>query len=524
MNAPAGKPAHIVVADDDDTIRAVLNRALTRQGHIVHQARNGDALQRLIDEGSGDILVTDVALPDADAFSLLPAIRRKRPDMPVIVISARNSFSTAMRAGELGAYDYLSKPFDLDELVRTVARALSRAKPAAQAGSGDASGEDVADMPLIGRSPAMQQIYRMLSRLTGSDLTAMIIGESGTGKELVARALHDFGKRRAGPFIAVNMAAIPRELIESELFGHEKGAFTGASAKSPGRFARAHHGTLFLDEIGDMPLEAQTRLLRVLQTGEFTPVGGQGPVTCDVRIVAATNKNPQKLVANGLFREDLFYRLNVVRIDLPPLRARTGDIALLAQHFLYTAPDAGPVPCALAPGALDLLQRHHWPGNVRELQNLMNRLAALYPGAILSPDLVATELDTGLDTGLDTLTDTGAGRPDGAQQADMKSAGPGRFAPPRSGHAARMAGAVQDSSLPGTDAALAGAVIHHLDALLGLPDDQVPGDLYHEIIHAVERPLIARILRHTAGNRIKAAETLGLNRNTLRKKIRELGL
>src|ERR1041384_5023697 len=287
---------------------------------------------------------------------------------------------TAIKASEKGAYDYLPKPFDLTELIAIIGRALSepKRKPAKL-------DDDIQDgMPLVGRSAAMQEIYRVLARLMQTDLTLMITGESGTGKELVARALHDYGKRRNGPFVAVNMAAIPRELIESELFGHEKGAFTGAQNRHVGRFEQAEGGTLFLDEIGDMPMEAQTRLLRVLQEGEYTTVGGRTPIRTNVRIIAATNRDLQQQIDQGLFREDLFYRLNVVPLRVPPLRERLEDIPDLVRHFLGIAEKDGLPGKSFESAAIERLKRYHWPGNVRELENLVRRLSAIYAQDIVT--------------------------------------------------------------------------------------------------------------------------------------------
>jgi two-component system nitrogen regulation response regulator GlnG len=308
---------NILVADDDAAIRTVLNQALSRVGHEVRVTSNAATLWRWVAAGEGDLVITDVVMPDENAFDMLPRIKKARPELPVIVMSAQNTFMTAIRASETGAYEYLPKPFDLNELLNIVNRALSEPRRPKIENRSDEQGEA---MPLVGRSAAMQDIYRMLARMMQTDLTVMISGESGTGKELVARALHEYGRRRSGPFVAINMAAIPRDLIESELFGHEKGAFTGAQNRSTGRFEQAEGGTLFLDEIGDMPMEAQTRLLRVLQQGEYTTVGGRTPIKTDVRIVAATNKDLRTLISQGLFREDLFYRLNVVPLRLPPLR------------------------------------------------------------------------------------------------------------------------------------------------------------------------------------------------------------
>ena len=333
---------NILLADDDAAIRTVLNQALSRAGYEVRSTGNAATLWRWVAQGEGDLIITDVVMPDENAFDLLPRIKRVRPELPIIVMSAQNTFMTAIRASERGAYEYLPKPFDLKELVAIVGRALSRPRDAAMP-NGPLEGEDI---PLVGRSPAMQEIYRALARLMPTDLTVMITGESGTGKELVARALHDYGKRRSGPFVAVNMAAIPRELIESELFGHEKGAFTGAMARSVGRFEQAEGGTLFLDEIGDMPMEAQTRLLRVLQQGEYTTVGGRVPIKTNVRIIAATNKDLRISIQQGLFREDLFFRLNVVPLRLPPLRERSEDIPDLDAPLLHRGREGGADPQA----------------------------------------------------------------------------------------------------------------------------------------------------------------------------------
>src|SRR6516225_4245242 len=356
MPMPAG---NILVADDDAAIRTVLNQALSRAGYEVRSTSNAATLWRWVSQGEGDLVITDVVMPDENAFDLLPRIKKLRPELPVIIMSAQNTFMTAVRASERGAYEYLPKPFDLKELIGIVGRALAEPKERTRP---SAKPDEFESIPLVGRSPAMQEIYRVLARLMQTDLTVMINGESGTGKELVARALHDYGKRRSGPFIAINMAAIPRELIESELVGHERGAFTGATTRSQGRFEQANGGTLFLDEIGDMPPEAQTRLLRVLQEGEFTTVGGRTPIKANVRIVAATHRDLRRLIQQGLFREDLFYRLNVVPIRLPPLRERTEDIPALARHFLDRARDDGLPNKTLDQGAVEQLKRYAWPG------------------------------------------------------------------------------------------------------------------------------------------------------------------
>src|SRR5437773_4411841 len=380
--------ATILVADDDRAIRMVLNQALARLGHDVRLTGNAATLWRWVADGEGDLVITDVIMPDENGLDLIPRIKKIRPELRVIVMSAQSTLLTAVKATERGAFEYLPKPFDLRELVSVVERALS-----APTGAPAAVPEEIEDsLPLIGRSPAMQEIYRAIARLMGTDLTVMITGESGTGKELVARALHDFGKRRSAPFVAINMAAIPRELIESELFGHEKGAFTGATARNMGRFAQAKGGTLSLGEVGDMPPEAQTRLLRVLQEGEYTAVGGRVPIRANVRIIAATHRDRSQLIRQGLFREDLFYRLNVAPVRLPPLRERSSDIPALVRHFASVAAKGGLPVKTIDALAMPGLQASRWPGNVRELENLVRRLAALYSQEVIGGDVIEAEL------------------------------------------------------------------------------------------------------------------------------------
>ncbi|MFV0280093.1 MAG: nitrogen regulation protein NR(I) [Rhodoblastus sp.] len=480
----------ILIADDDMAIRTVLSQALTRAGYEVRATGVASTLWRWVEAGDGDLIITDVVMPDENAFELLPRIKKLRPELPIIVMSAQNTFMTAIKASERGAYDYLPKPFDLKELVAIVGRALNTPRP-----DRDRDGpHEIEGMPLVGRSPAMQEIYRALARLMQTDLTVMITGESGTGKELVARALHDYGKRKKGPFVAINMAAIPRDLIESELFGHEKGAFTGASQRSAGRFEQAEGGTLFLDEIGDMPMEAQTRLLRVLQQGEYTTVGGRTPIKSNVRIVAATNKDLRVSIQQGHFREDLFFRLNVVPLRLPPLRERAEDIPDLVRHFFALAAEEGLPLKRMERAALDRLKRYRWPGNIRELENLTRRLAALYPQEIISEQFVETELGQ-----------------DYAAPAQLAAAAPGA---PLRAHTEREK---SDS--------LGLSVERHLaDLFKSFGDGLPPPGLYHRILREIEYPLISAALAATRGNQIKAAELLGLNRNTLRKKIRDLDI
>ena len=470
---------NILVADDDAAIRTVLNQALSRSGHDVRVTSNAATLWRWVAAGEGDLVITDVVMPDENAFDMLPRIKKARPELPVIVMSAQNTFMTAIRASETGAYEYLPKPFDLTELLNIVNRALAEPKRPSPKARSD---EQPESMPLVGRSGAMQDIYRMLARMMQTDLTVMITGESGTGKELVARALHEYGRRRNGPFVAINMAAIPRDLIELELFGHEKGAFTGAQNRSTGRFEQAEGGTLFLDEIGDMPMEAQTRLLRVLQEGEYTTVGGRTPIKSDVRIVAATNKDLRTLINQGLFREDLFYRLNVVPLRLPPLRERSEDIPDLIRHFFKQGEGEGLQAKRISGGGIELMKRYPWPGNVRELENLVRRLAALYPQDEISAEIIGAELRTGVSPSAE-----------------------GGFLP--------------------DDLSIGQAVEHYLQRYFGMfKGDLPPPGLYQRVLAEVEFPLVLAAMTATRGNQIKAAELLGVNRNTLRKKIRELGV
>lgn len=472
------KQAHILVAEDDKSVRLVVQQALARQGYTVHSSGNASGLWKLIEAGKGDVLITDVALPDGDALDLLPRIKEKRPDLPVIVMSARSTLLTAVKAQQIGVFEYLPKPFELRNLVDVVARALSVISGSSGAPKSEMPPQFEDGGPLVGRSRSMQDIFKAVARVVSTDLTVLITGESGTGKELVAKAVHDLGERREHPFVTVNLATIPHDKVDAELFGVEnKSAIVSMS--NPGRFEQAVGGTLFLDEVGDMPLETQTRLLRVLQDGTYVPSGSTMPVKSNVRIIAATNQNLQHLMDQGLFREDLFYRLNVVPLRLPPLRDRLEDITPLVNHFLTKSSENGLPRKVFSPDAKRLLKTWRWPGNVRELENMVHRLLVLHNEDVIDVDAVANELK---------------------QQDSVEE----------DQHESENLSQSVDSHIR-----------RYFDALKGgLP---APG-LHGRILREVELPLITATLEITRGNQVKAADILGMNRNTLRKKIKELGI
>jgi two-component system nitrogen regulation response regulator GlnG len=456
-----------LLVEDDGAIATVITAALEEDGFAVERCDSIAGRDRLLAERRFDVMLTDVMLGDGDGIESLAAVQAAAPDMPVIILSAQNTLDTAIRATDTGAFEYFPKPFDLDELVRAT-RQAAESRGAASADREESPGA----LPLIGRSRPMQEVYRMITRVLRNDLTVLILGESGTGKELVAEAIHQHGSRKSGPFVAVNTAAIPSELIESELFGHEKGAFTGAVGRHIGKFEQADGGTLFLDEIGDMPLEAQTRLLRALQSGRVRRVGGREEIATDVRIIAATNRDLAPLIAAGRFREDLFYRLNVVTIHLPPLRERPDDVAALTRHFLALAANEGLPRRRLSESAIELLQRQPWRGNVRELRNFA------YRAALLSRD---DEIDAATVSQL--LADRSM-----SDNADAQA------------------------DLPAAIAAWLG------EAQLA------PGTLYHAALAVFEKPLFEHALARTGGNQLRAAALLGINRNTLRKRLSELAI
>ncbi len=468
--------SNILIVEDEVIIRTALRKLLTRNKHDVKEAGSVNEATSKHKLDTFDLIISDLRLPGAPGTDLI----QLAGDVPVLIMTSYASLRSAVDSMRMGAVDYIAKPFDHDEMLAAVKRVIGKAKAAIMSQPQGAIVENnTAVEGMIGSSTVMKALYAKIHKVAPTNATVLINGETGTGKELVAKALHDYGKRRHGPFVAINMAAIPRELIESELFGHEKGAFTGASQRSTGRFQQAEGGTLFLDEIGDMPMEAQTRLLRVLQEGEYTTVGGRTPIKTDVRIVAATNRDLRQLINQGLFREDLFYRLNVVPIRLPPLRERTEDIPDLVRHFLTLAQEEGLPHKMVDADGMDFLKRYRWPGNVRELENLVRRLAALY-----------TE-DT---IGLSVL------------QAELTEPEFGPVSEPAD---------IDDGLADLVERALAREFASHGDQL-------PPEGLYERVLKEIEKPLFTISLAATRGNQIKAAQLLGINRNTLRKKIREL--
>ena len=463
------KAPAVWVIDDDRSIRWVLEKALNKADMSVTSFSSGVGIMEALAQERPDVILTDIRMPGLDGLELLKRIKAGYPDLPVIIMTAHSDLESAVSAFHGGAFEYLPKPFDLEEAVEQVRRAFRL-----RAREPETAKEPLVDSPeIVGAAPAMQEVFRAIGRLARSNITVLINGESGTGKELVARALHRHSPRKDGPFIALNMAAIPRDLLESELFGHERGAFTGAQNRRAGRFEQAHGGTLFLDEIGDMPAELQTRLLRVLADGEFYRVGGLAPLRVDVRIIAATHQNLEDLVRKGRFREDLFHRLNVIRIHLPSMRERREDIPLLMRHFLaQAANELGVDAKVLTRKASDFLRDLDWPGNVRQLENTARWLTVMASGSEIHPEDLPPEL---------------------------------RRDPPRGG-----------GGEGGWQSALQGWARHSLAAgESGLLETALP---------AFERVMIETALEQTGGRRQEAAKLLGWGRNTLTRKIKELNL
>lgn len=468
----------VLVVDDEESIRWVLGKCLEKAGYVVRYAENGaQAIERASSEGFSSIIL-DITMPDMSGFDVLKEFRSRGINPPVIIITAQNTVKNAIDAMKQGAYDYIAKPFDLDEVKITVQRAIesyenSKKLEMLRAESGDA--DSLQD--IVGKSQVMLNIYKMIGRVAERDITVLVVGESGTGKELVARAIHQNSMRRDGKMVAVNIAAIPKELLESELFGYEKGAFTGASLSKQGRFEEAHNGTLHLDEIGDMPPELQTKLLRILEERKFYRLGSEKPTPVDVRIITSTNKNLEKEVAEGRFREDLYYRLNAITIEIPPLRKRIEDVVPLTEHFLnkYSI-ELGIAKRTISDEAKELVLAYGWPGNVRELENIIKRVL------VLTSDSVITR---------ETLIEA-APYLEGRGRKEQES--------------------------------FDQIITDELNFLFETGGADSQGHIHDKIIKKVEKPLIEAVLRITNGNKKKAAQILGINRNTLSKKMEELGL
>lgn len=457
------------IVDDDRSIRWVFEKALARENIEFKSFGSASEVLDALVHDMPQIVVSDIRMPGQDGIALLQVLKEKCPSTPVIIMTAYSDLESAVAAFQGGAYEYLPKPFDVDHAIELIRRALDESKR-----QGVVESDDTAVPEILGQAPAMQEVFRAIGRLSQSHATVLINGESGTGKELVARALHRHSPRASKPFIAINTAAIPKDLLESELFGHERGAFTGANTMRRGRFEQAEAGTLFLDEIGDMPAELQTRLLRVLSDGQFYRVGGHQPVAANVRVIAATHQDLENRVEKGLFREDLFHRLNVIRLRLPALRERREDIPLLAKHFLLkSARDLGVESKRLSENALKYLQSFDWRGNVRQIENVCHWLTVMSPGQNIEINDLPPEIRETPDQTLEHNTH------------DWRAA---------------------------------------LDSTAAQALARGEKGIMESLTHDFERTLILRALHHTGGRRVEAAQYLGLGRNTLTRKIQELGL
>src|SRR5450830_1269006 len=522
------KPIWIV--DDDQSIRFVLEKALLREELPTRSFTNPREVLAALDEIGDDdvdnqgpqVLVSDIRMPGGSGLDLLAKVKERHPGLPVIIMTAFSDLDSAVSAFQGGAFEYLPKPFDLPKAVELIRRAMEESQRE------EVAEERMMETPeMLGQAPAMQDVFRAIGRLSQSNVTVMITGESGSGKELVARALHKHSPRAKGPFVAINTAAIPKDLLESELFGHERGAFTGAQAMRRGRFEQAEGGTLFLDEIGDMPFDLQTRLLRVLSDGHFYRVGGHSAVKTNVRVIAATHQNLEQRVKEGAFREDLFHRLNVIRLRLPPLRERKEDIAVLTRHFLQqSAAQLGVEPKRISEAALVWLGNFAFPGNVRQLENICHWLTVMAPAQVIEPKDLPPEVGV-MATG---LGETPAAMPSPATlmmsapqphppesslvaaTAGPESApayGSAAMAPPQPGSAGEVVGAAWELGLE--------AEAHAL-----LASDR--NDVWDALTRRFEARLIQAALAVTRGRRIEAAQKLGIGRNTITRKIQELGL
>ncbi|PXW94564.1 two-component system nitrogen regulation response regulator GlnG [Sphaerotilus hippei] len=500
------KPIWIV--DDDQSIRFVLEKALAREELPVRSFTNPRDVLAALDEDSPQVLVSDIRMPGGSGIDLLARVKERFPALPVIIMTAYSDLDSAVSAFQGGAFEYLPKPFDLPKAVELIRRAVDESL---REESVDEQAPEVPEM--LGQAPAMQDVFRAIGRLSQSNVTVMITGESGSGKELVARALHKHSPRANGMFVAINTAAIPKDLLESELFGHERGAFTGAQATRRGRFEQAEGGTLFLDEIGDMPFDLQTRLLRVLSDGQFYRVGGHQPLKANVRVIAATHQNLEERVRDGVFREDLFHRLNVIRLRLPPLRERREDIAGLARHFLQrSAKELGVEPKRLSDAALQQVVQFDYPGNVRQLENLCHWLTVMAPAQMVDPkDLPPELMGAGATAGSPSIAHLNA--------SGVPAAAPAGLAP--AGDLSLSAAPVGSAPVPvGLTQTWLADLERDARALL----ERGQPDVWDHLTRLFEGRLIQTALTMTKGRRIEAAHKLGIGRNTITRKIQELGL
>ncbi len=469
-------PARILIADDEQSLRLVLGRALEQQGHQVELAADGDAALSALQHKRFDLAFLDIKMPGTSGLDILSRARNLPKPPPIIIMTAQSTMANAVEAMKQGAFEYLTKPFDLDVAEALARRALEAGRESERLSKRPSLADAAPAERIVGRSAPMQQIYKLVGKVAASGAAVLLTGESGTGKELLARTIHEHSRRADGPFVAVNMAAIPRELLESELFGHLRGAFTGATEKRRGKFELASGGTLFLDEIGEIPLEVQSKLLRALQEHEIAPVGSEKVLPVDVRLIAATNADLGAAVRAGKFREDLFYRLNVIPIHVPPLRERREDVAQLAHHFLKVHGKAFEVKKDLSAEGLEVLRRYSFPGNVRELENIIKRALLTAPG----PLILAGDLEPLL--------------------------GGGKKAPDLA------------------DATFEDVAAERISALVDRLDLSRASNLHEVALSAIERPLFRLLLDRTGGNQLKTAKILGINRNTLRKRLQQLGL
>jgi two-component system nitrogen regulation response regulator GlnG len=529
------------VVDDDQSIRWVLERALQRDGFEVRAFGSAKDCLSALETDAPKVLVSDIRMPGQSGLELLQQVKARRPGMPVIIMTAFSDLDSAVSSFQGGAFEYLPKPFDLPHAIELIRRAVIESDREA------AADEGVLDAPeMLGQAPAMQEVFRAIGRLSQSNVTVLITGESGSGKELIAQALHRHSVRAPQPFVALNAAAIPRDLLESELFGHERGAFTGAQQMRRGRFEQAEGGTLFLDEIGDMPPELQTRLLRVLSDGHFYRVGGHQPLKANVRVIAATHQNLEERVRQGLFREDLFHRLNVIRLRLPPLRERGEDVPLLARHFLArSARDLGVEAKRLSEEALARLCAFSWPGNVRQLENVCHWLTVMAPAQVVEAKDLPPEIQpmsgaavpvkpwatpfeqasSGLVTDSPALTAGTMLAVGGAESSSLAtSAMAASWAAPATLGGLGEVPAIVDA--PSRWASLLETEVSKLLAAQSARGEPAPesSDLMDQLTRTFESTVIRSALRHTRGRRIDAALRLGIGRNTITRKIQDLGL